>query len=102
MTDETKPNEVDIEPEEPSEKNDSEQKIEELKLEENEEKELTIEEKFEQLEEKLAKSESEIGYRDAEIINIRKKMSGEKSSLIRYAGFNLSRRIKIQQIHGCN
>ena len=93
MTDETKPNEVDIEPEEPSEKNDSEQKIEELKLEENEEKELTIEEKFEQLEEKLAKSESEIGYRDAEIINIRKKMSGEKSSLIRYAGFNLSRRI---------
>ena len=57
------------------------------------EKELTLEEKYEQLEEKLAKAEAEVGYRDAEIINVRKKLSGEKSNLIRYSGFNLSRKI---------
>ncbi|MBJ24327.1 MAG: nucleotide exchange factor GrpE [Euryarchaeota archaeon] len=79
MTDEEISNEDEIEVEETSE--------------EIVEKELTLEEKYEQLENKLAKAEAEIGYRDAEIINVRKKMSGEKSALIRYAGLNLSRRI---------
>ena len=79
MTDEDSPNEEEIELEETSE--------------EIVEKELTLEEKFEELEVKLVKAEAEIGYRDAEIINVRKKLSGEKSTLIRYAGLNLSRRI---------
>ncbi|MAK04664.1 MAG: nucleotide exchange factor GrpE [Euryarchaeota archaeon] len=70
---------------------------EEIELEETSEEEveieLTIEEKYALLEEKLEKVEAEVGYRDAEIINVRKKMSAEKSSLIRYSGYNLSKRI---------
>ncbi|RAH16552.1 MAG: nucleotide exchange factor GrpE [Methanobacteriota archaeon] len=97
MTDEENANQEDLELDETSEvieaKETPEQSDSEEIEEEHEEKELTLEQKFEQLEEKLTKSESEIGYRDAEIINIRKKMNAEKSSLIRYSGFNLSRRI---------
>jgi|TARA_B100001540_G_scaffold316864_1_gene347893 molecular chaperone GrpE len=79
MTDEDSPNEEEIVLEETSE--------------EVVEKELTIEEKYSLLEEKLEKVEAEVGYRDAEIINVRRKMSAEKSALIRYSGYNLSNRI---------
>ena len=79
MTDEEPSNEEEIELEETSE--------------EIVEKELTLEEKYEELEEKLSKVEAEVGYRDAEIINVRKKLNSEKSILIRYSGFNLSKRI---------
>tara|TARA_Y100000588_G_C14216098_1_gene908910 strand:+ start:945 stop:1502 length:558 start_codon:yes stop_codon:yes gene_type:complete len=58
-----------------------------------EEKELTIEEKYAQLQEKLEKAEAEVGYRDADIINVRKKLNSEKSALIKYSGFNLAKRI---------
>ena len=57
------------------------------------EKELTIEEKYSQLQEKLEKAEAEVGYRDAEIINVRKKLNSEKSILIKYSGFNLAKRM---------
>ena len=57
------------------------------------EQELTIEEKFAQLQEKLEKAEAEVSYRDAEIINVRKKLIGEKATLIRYSGFNLANRM---------
>jgi len=57
------------------------------------EEELTIEEKYTQLQEKLEKAEAEVGYRDAEIINVRKKLIGEKATLIRYSGFNLANRM---------
>ncbi|MBJ99767.1 MAG: nucleotide exchange factor GrpE [Euryarchaeota archaeon] len=79
MTDADSPTEEEIELEETSE--------EEVEIE------LTIEEKYALLEEKLEKVEAEVGYRDAEIINVRKKLSAEKSSLIRYSGYNLSKRI---------
>ena len=79
MTDDNSPNEEEIELEETSE--------------EIVEKELTLEEKFALLEDKLEKAEAEVTYRDAEIINVRKKMSAEKSSLIRYSGYNLSNRV---------
>ena len=79
MTDADSPTEEEIELEETSE--------EEVEIE------LTIEEKYALLEEKLEKVEAEEGYRDADIINVRKKLSAEKSSLIRYSGYNLSKRI---------
>ena len=74
MTDDNSPNQEEIELEETSE--------------EIVEKELTLEEKFALLEEKLEKVEAEVTYRDAEIINVRKKMSAEKISyeLKRYSG----------------
>tara|TARA_B100001996_G_scaffold168620_1_gene128536 strand:+ start:171 stop:740 length:570 start_codon:yes stop_codon:yes gene_type:complete len=83
MTDEDSPIEEVVELEETSEEI----------TEEIIEKELTIEEKYVQLEEKLEKAEAEVGYRDAEIINVRKKLIAEKSTLIRYSGFNLANRM---------
>jgi len=83
MTDEDSPIEEAVELE------DSSEEI----VEEIIEKELTLEEKYAQLEEKLEKTEAEVGYRDAEIINVRKRLTAEKSTLIRYSGFNLANRM---------
>ena len=87
MTDEKSPTE-DVEELEETSEETSEEVVEEII-----EIELTIEEKCALLEGKLEKVEAEVGYRDAEIINVRKKLIGEKSSLIRYSGFNLANRI---------
>jgi molecular chaperone GrpE len=89
MTDEDSPTEQVEELEETSEELEELEETSEVIIE----KELTLEEKYVQLEENLEKAEAEVGYRDAEIINVRKKLIAEKSSLIRYSGFNLANRI---------
>ncbi|MDP6906872.1 MAG: nucleotide exchange factor GrpE [Candidatus Thalassarchaeaceae archaeon] len=55
--------------------------------------EPTIEEKLAEAIERAEKAEAEIGYRDADLINLRKRHSMERSEAMKFAGFNLSSRI---------
>jgi len=55
--------------------------------------ELTIEELLAAAEARAEKAEAEIGYRDADIINMRRRHVSERSEALKYAGFNLSGRI---------
>ena len=58
-----------------------------------EEVEPTIEELLAAAEARAEKAEAEIGYRDADIINMRRRHVTERSEALKYAGFNLSGRI---------
>ncbi len=58
-----------------------------------EEVEPTIEELLAAAEARAEKAEAEIGYRDADIVNLRRRHATERSESIKYAGFNLSGRI---------
>ena len=66
---------------------------EEVEVEAEEEVELTIEELLEAAEARAEKAEAEIGYREAEIVNIRRRHINERSEALKFAGFNLSARI---------
>ena len=60
---------------------------------EEEPRELTIEEKLAEAEIRAETSEKEIAYRDADIVNIRKRHSQERAALLRYGGQGLARRL---------
>lgn len=55
-----------------------------------EEVELTLEQLLAAAEARADKAEAEIGYRDADIINMRRRHVSERSEALKYAGFNLS------------
>ena len=57
------------------------------------EEEVTEEDELEVAISRAEKAEAEIAYRDAELQNLQKKVSQEKSNLIRYSGLNLSRKM---------
>ena len=61
--------------------------------EEQEPAELTVEELLAAAEQRADVAEKEIGYRDAEIQNVRKRMAAEKSEAVQYAGMGLARRM---------
>ena len=60
---------------------------------EEEPRELTIEEKLAEAETRAETAEKEIAYRDADIVNIRKRHSQERADLLRYGGQGLARRL---------
>jgi molecular chaperone GrpE (heat shock protein) len=60
---------------------------------EEEPRELTIEEKLTEAEGRAETAEKEIAYRDADIVNIRKRHSQERADLLRYGGQGLARRL---------
>ena len=68
-----------------------EQPEEESSIEET--PELSIEEQLSQAIERAEKAEAEIGYRDAEIINMRRRFATDKAELLKYSGYNLAGRI---------
>ena len=55
--------------------------------------EPTLEEKLAEAIARAEKAEAEITYKDADIINIRKRNASERAELMKFAGFNLSGRI---------
>ena len=55
--------------------------------------EPTIEEKLAEAIVRAEKAEAEITYKDADIINIRKRNASDRAELMKFAGFNLSGRI---------
>ena len=55
--------------------------------------EPTLEELLAAAEEKAEAAEKEIAYRDAEIQNVRKRMSSEKAEAVQYASMGLARRM---------
>ena len=75
-----------------SEKESTEEQAEEPAPEE-EEVELTIEEQLDKAIARAEKAEAEITYRDADIVNLRKRTATDKAQLLKFAGFNLSSRI---------
>ena len=60
---------------------------------EEEEIELTIEEQLAEAIARAEKAEAEITYRDADIVNLRKRTATDKAQLLKFAGFNLASRI---------
>ena len=60
---------------------------------ENETIEPTLEEKLAEAIARAEKAEAEITYKDADIINIRKRNASDRAELMKFAGFNLSGRI---------
>lgn len=61
--------------------------------EEQEPVELTVDELLAAAEQRAEAAEKEIGYRDAEIQNVRKRMAAEKSEAVQYASMGLARRM---------
>ena len=55
--------------------------------------EPTLEEKLAEATARAEKAEAEITYKDADIINIRKRNASDRAELMKFAGFNLSGRI---------
>ena len=55
--------------------------------------EPTLEEKLAEAIARAEKAEAEITYKDADIINIRKRNASDRAELMKFAGFNLSARI---------
>ena len=55
--------------------------------------EPTLEEKLAEAIARAEKAEAEITYKDADIINIRKRNASDRAELMKFAGFNLSGRI---------
>ena len=55
--------------------------------------EPTLEEKLAEAIARAEKAEAEITYKDADIINIRKRNASDRAELLKFAGFNLSGRI---------
>ena len=60
---------------------------------EEEEVELTIEEELAEAIARVEKAEAEITYRDADIVNIRRRAAIDRAELLKFAGFNLANRI---------
>ncbi len=60
---------------------------------EEEEIEPTIEEQLAAAVERAEKAEAEITYKEADIVNIRRRNASDRSELLKFAGFNLSGRI---------
>lgn len=60
---------------------------------EEESQELTIEEQLEAALQRAESAEKEIVYRDADIVNIRKRHAKERTDLIRYGGQGLARKL---------
>lgn len=56
-------------------------------------RELTIEENLMQAELRADTAEKEIAYRDADIVNLRKRHTQERTDLLRYGGQGLARRL---------
>ncbi len=60
---------------------------------EEEEVEPTLEEKLAEAIARAEKAEAEITYKEADIVNIRKRNAMDRAELMKFAGFNLSGRI---------
>ncbi len=67
--------------------------VEEEELVEVVEEEVTEQDELELAISRAEKAEAEIAYRDAELQNLHKKALQEKSTIIRYSGLNLSRKM---------
>jgi len=55
--------------------------------------ELTIEEQLAEAIARAEKAEAEITYRDADLVNLRRRTATDKVELLKFAGFNLANRI---------
>ena len=75
-----------------SEEESTEEQAEEPAPEE-EEIELTIEEQLAEAIARAEKAEAEITYRDADLVNLRRRTATDKAELLKFAGFNLANRI---------
>ena len=76
-----------------SEDESTEEVAEEAPTEEEEVVELTIEEQLAEAIARAEKAEAEITYREADIVNLRRRSATDKAELLKFAGFNLSGRI---------
>ena len=74
-----------------SEDDSSEEVVEETT--EEEEVEPTIEEQLATAIERAEKAEAEITYKEADIVNIRRRNASDRAEMLKFAGFNLSGRI---------
>ena len=74
-----------------SEDESSEEVVEETT--EEEEFEPTIEEQLATAIERAEKAEAEITYKEADIVNIRRRNASDRAEMLKFAGFNLSGRI---------
>ncbi len=74
-----------------SEDESSEEVVEETT--EEEEVEPTIEEQLATAIERAEKAEAEITYKEADIVNIRRRNASDRAEMLKFAGFNLSGRI---------
>jgi molecular chaperone GrpE len=75
-----------------SEKESTEEQAEEPAPEE-EVVEPTIEEQLAEAIARAEKAEAEITYRDADLVNLRRRTATDKAELLKFAGFNLANRI---------
>ena len=55
--------------------------------------ELTIEEQLAEAIARAEKAEAEITYRDADLVNLRRRTATDKAELLKFSGFNLANRI---------
>ena len=74
-----------------SDDDSSEEVVEETT--EEEEVEPTIEEQLATAIERAEKAEAEITYKEADIVNIRRRNASDRAEMLKFAGFNLSGRI---------
>ena len=75
-----------------SDEDSPEEQVEEAATE-DEEVVVTIEEQLAEAIARAEKAEAEITYRDADIVNLRRRTAAERAELLKFAGFNLANRI---------
>jgi len=75
-----------------SEEESTEEQAEEVAPEE-EAVELTLEEQLAEAIARAERAEAEITYREADIVNLRRRTATDKAELLKFAGFNLANRI---------
>ena len=80
-------------PQNPMSEDESAEEVVEDTPAEEEVVELTIEEQLSEAISRAEKAEAEITYRDADIVNMRRRAASDKAELLKFAGFNLASRI---------
>jgi len=80
-------------PQDSMSEDESTEEVDEMDTSEEEVVEPTIEELLAEAIARAEKAEAEITYRDADIVNLRRRSATDRAELLKFAGFNLSGRI---------
>ena len=80
-------------PQDPMSEDESTEEVDEKDAPEEEVVEPTLEEQLVAAILRAEKAEAEITYRDADIVNLRRRSATDRAELIKFSGFNLSGRI---------
>ncbi len=80
-------------PQNPMSEDESAEEVVEDATAEEEDVELTIEEQLAEAISRAEKAEAEITYREADLVNMRRRAASDRTELLKFAGFNLAARI---------